>query len=671
MALLRISILLMLISVGSICAQDSLLSVRNYSVTVSADILPLPIPKITLRWITDSTATNYSISRKTQHSGWVELASISGSATSYSDTTVTIGQMYEYQISKQVKIANKDISGFGYVASGIEIPPIRTQGKLLFIIDSENAAALGKLVDTFIRTLTGDGWTVRKKIVSRAEQFSREKVKEVKNLIQKEYIADTTLSAVLLFGRVAVPYSGNFAPDNHPDHFGAWATDCYYGDVSPSLIDARWSDLYISDSASDRKENWNKRLDGKFDQSTLVSDIDIPIGRVDFYNLPKVPESEEQLLREYLHRNINYRTKKTDTEYKAIVDDNFGVYGGESFAQSGWSNFGGLVGNSAISEGKLLAIPTNKPYLWGYGCGPSYYTSISGVGNTEQFSDRPVNAVFMMLFGSYCGDWDSEDNILRAALASKPAALATMWSGRPIWRVHPMGMGATLGYCTVLSQNNDGSIYVSNSYARGTHIALMGDPTLKMNIVPMPGTVKVNISGNLAAISWDAPLEKVQGYCIYRKEIMGNFTYIATSSATSWTDSQTVFGAEYMVRSLDLVHSPSGSYYSLSSGAFSSEIPLGFDENNIENNTAIDIVPNPAHTDVTITFNHPTHNLVTIEILNSMGSVIHHNTANLTTQHSYQWNCFDNSNQPVPSGIYFVKITDGNCSYLRKIVVIR
>jgi len=671
MALLKTTILLLIIGINSLYSQDSSVTVRHYSVTVSADVTSL-FSNINLHWRGDTSALTYTISRRTQNSGWTELGTFDRNITSLIDATINIGQLYEYQVSKRVRINDKEVTGYGYVASGIEIPPTETQGKLLLLIDDGNAGKLGKLIDTFIRVLTGDGWTVSTRIVSRAEQFSQEKVKEVKNIIQKEYTADSSITAVLLLGRVAVPYSGNFAPDNHPDHVGAWASDCYYGDVTPSLIDARWSDLYVSDSSSIRQENWNKRLDGKFDQSTIVSDIDLAVGRVDFFNLPDVPESEEQLLRNYLHRNINYRTKQIIPENKAIIDDNFGVYGGEAFAQAGWSNFGGLVGNSSISNGKILTIPNGNPYSWSYGCGPSNFTSISGVGSTSEFSNRPVNSIFMMLFGSYCGDWDSENNVLRAALASKPSALATMWSGRPIWRVHPMGMGATLGYCTLLSQNNDGSIYVSNSYSRGTHIALMGDPTLKMNCIAMPRNLQLTESGNLANLTWESPTEPVAGYYIYRKLTEGRYTRIGSTSALHWTDSTAVVGVEYMVRALGLVKSPSGSYYSLSSGIFSHGIPVSVDEAKTTDNSMISITPNPAQNNMTIRFNIPIQNPFTIEILNSLGEVIRKDEITaINTQNAWQWNCYDDNNQQVTSGVYFVKIISENISYFQKVVVIR
>ena len=59
-----------------------------------------------------------------------------------------------------------------------------------------------------------------------------------------------------------------------------------------------------------------------------------------------------------------------------------------------------------------------------------------------------------MLFGSYFGDWDSSSNLMRGALASDGGALTCGWAGRPHWYLHPMAMGATVGDCLMLTQNN-------------------------------------------------------------------------------------------------------------------------------------------------------------------------------------------------------------------------
>ncbi len=641
-------------------------AVSAYSVTLSAAASGADKHLITLSWLPDTTAQSYTVSRKLPSQNyWTDLIELTTIAAEFTDSTVQIGVEYEYQITKESKINDKRITGYGYISSGINVPRADTHGKILLLIDSVTNQSLPSLIARYEQALTGDGWMVVRRLVPRAETFSREKVRQVKSIIQKEYDADKSLTSVFLFGRVAVPYSGNFAPDNHTNHHGAWAADCFYGDVFPSSIDARWSDLYVVDTMGERSQNWNKRLDGKFDQSSIISDIDLAIGRVDFYDMPAASETETKLLADYLERNIRYRTKELAPESKAIIDDNFGVYGGEAFAQAGWSNFGGLVGKENVLSGKLLNIDTQKPYLWAYGCGPGVYTSIGGVGSSDDFLKSPVPAVFMMLFGSYLGDWDSQNNVLRAALASKPAALATMWSGRPIWRVHPLGMGATLGECAKLTQNNDGLMYAGNTYARGTHITLLGDPTLTMNIIAPPKNLKrTQLTTEMVSLDWTPSPESVEEYYVYRKVAPTGFERVAViaSPLTHWTDSVAPFGAEYMVRARMLVQSPSGSYYAFSQAAFSSA-PLSVSEDDTQEET-IELSPNPTNNTVHIQLSAP----ATIEVYSAFGQRIAFLGSGMSNG---EWNGKDTSGLPVPSGVYFLRITTSKSIFTRQLVVMR
>ncbi|MBK9247859.1 MAG: T9SS type A sorting domain-containing protein [Ignavibacteria bacterium] len=644
-------------------AQD-VPAVSNYSVTLSAIVSENSSARITLQWLSDTAAYQFTISRKlpTQNY-WIDQITLSNLVTSYTDSTIQTDVEYEYQITKESIINGKNITGYGYIASGINIQRSDYHGKMLLIIDSVTNQSLPSLLARYEQALAGDGWTVIRKVVPRAETFSREKVRQVKSIIQKEYDADKSLSTVFLFGRVAVPYSGNFAPDNHSNHHGAWAADCYYGDVFPSSIDARWSDLYVVDTMGERSQNWNKRLDGKFDQSSIISDIDLAIGRVDFYDMPAANDSELQLLTNYLERNIRYRTKEFATESKAIIDDNFGVYGSEAFAQAGWSNFDGLVGKDNVFNGKLLNINSTKPIQWAYGCGSGVYTSIGGVGSSEDFLKTPVQAVFMMLFGSYLGDWDSQNNVLRAALASKPAALATMWSGRPIWRVHPLGMGATLGECTKLTQNNEGLVYAGNTYARGTHIALLGDPTLTMNIIAPPKNLKLTqFNGSKSRLDWMQSTDSVQEYYIYRKVPLGGFERIAVidSPLTHWTDSLVPFGAEYMVRARALILSPSGSYFAFSQGVISRD-PLSVNLQDEQEET-IELSPNPTDNTVKIHVSMP----ATIEVYSAFGQRIVLLGEGIS---NCEWNCKDSNDLPVSSGVYFLRISTSKSIFTRQLVV--
>src|SRR6185436_8869270 len=112
--------------------------------------------------------------------------------------------------------------------------------------------------------------------------------------------------------------------------------------------------------------------------------------------------------------------------------------------------------------------------------GGGYYTC-NGVGSSDDFSTNDIQSVFTMFFGSYFGDWDNESDFLRAPLGSTTYGLTAAWAGRPHWFFHHMGLGETIGYSTRLSQNNNGLYSPVSSGSRQVHIALMGDPTLRMH----------------------------------------------------------------------------------------------------------------------------------------------------------------------------------------------
>jgi hypothetical protein len=214
-------------------------------------------------------------------------------------------------------------------------------------------------------------------------------------------------------------------------------------------------------------------------------------------------------------------------------------------------------------------LATNS-YLWGYGCGGGTYTSAAGVGSTTDFATKDPRVVFTMFFGSYFGDWDSQNNFLRAALGTTNYTLTSAWVGRPYWQLHHMALGETIGFSTRLSQNND-SLYASGLYSRWVHIALMGDPTLRMHIVAPPSGFLVATNGfGGVDLSWNASPDTVLGYHVYRAPTAaGPFTRLTTDliSGTNYTD-PVLTNNVYMVRAVKLEVSGSGSYYNASQGIF-------------------------------------------------------------------------------------------------------
>ncbi len=502
-----ISAIAIVASVALMTLSSSLSAIEatwDYAVQISAAVETSPA-RVTLTWPQDTSFTpnSYTIYRKSlDATSWGSGTSLPGTATSYTDTSVSVGSSYEYQVVK----STSGHTGYGYIYVGIQASLTDNRGKLVLIVDNTHASTLASELKRLQQDLVGDGWTVLRHDVARNDS-----VVNVKNLIKADYAADPSqVKAVFLFGHVPVPYSGNIVPDGHyPDHQGAWPADAFYGDM-----DGSWTDSSVNNNSATEPRNRNVPGDGKFDQSDLPSNIELQVGRVDLANLPgrqywggpATFSSEQELLRNYLNKDHAWRFKQLTAPVRALVFDDFGIRGGEAFAASAYRNFGPFVGANNITtlRNKGEWIPTLKGnnYLWAYGSGAGSYTSIGGLGSTGQYQDgttvelvnADIKAVFTLVMGSWLGDWDTEDNIMRSILATRTEGLVSAWSGRPHWFCQHMGLGMNIGYAARLTQNNpkDGTYNTAvNSAARQIHIALMGDPTLRMHVVAPPSNLNV------------------------------------------------------------------------------------------------------------------------------------------------------------------------------------
>ncbi|MDB6017633.1 MAG: hypothetical protein JWR19_2122 [Pedosphaera sp.] len=557
----------------------------EYAVQVSANAQTSPA-QITLSWPQDTTITpsSYTVYRKSlDGTSWGSGTTLPGTATSFVDNNVTVGSAYEYQI---VKVTSA-YTGYGYIYAGLNAQMIESRGKLVLLVDNTYAADLTNELVRLQRDLIGDGWTVLRHDVSRTDT-----VPNIKALIQSDYNADqANVKAVFLFGHVPVPYSGDIVPDGHvPGHQGAWPADAYYGDMN-----GNWTDNSVNDTGAEDARNHNVPGDGKFDQSVIPSTVELMVGRVDLANMPgrltwggpATFPSERDLLRNYLNKDHKFRVGQMPMPRRGIVGDYFGIRNGESFAASGWRNFAPFFGANNITflPDKGTWIPTlhNDAYLWAYGCGAGSLTSIGGIGNTGQYNDgttpemvgADVKAVFTLLFGSWFGDWDAEDDIMRGVLALPTYGLTSAWSGRPHWFVHHMALGEPIGYSARLTQNNhDGGLYQNqvNPAAGQIHVALMGDPTLRMHPVVPVGNLAATRNSSGVNLNWSASSDSVVGYHVYRASSMaGPFTRLTSSpvNATSFVDATGTSGSfVYMVRAVKLETSGSGTYFNPSEGMF-------------------------------------------------------------------------------------------------------
>ncbi len=551
------------------------------------------VPRIKLSWtqkLQSSITTQKLYRREKGDTTWALLSDLTATQTSFSDSTALAGVEYEYWMQRKFTGISPNVA-LGYLSSGVKVPAIQSRGRLILAIDSTMVAPLAAEIALLKTDLAADGWTVRTVITPRTGT-----VPATKALIESAYDEDpVNTRSLFLLGRVPVPYSGSLGPDGHPDHVGTWPADSFYGD-----FDGVWTDSTVNITSASGTRNDNVPGDGKYDQSTLPSAVELEIGRVDFAEMNLAPSSEYSeivLLRRYLRQEHQFRHKLgayASIPRRSIIRDGFGHLNSiEPIAIQAWSTALSSIGNevdvASNNQWFTDSFASGKTYLFGHGCGGGSFTSVTNMGTSTDFGTKPSRAVFTSLFGSYFGDWAGPNSVLRAAICGNAdgtsLGLTSLWSGRPHWYTHQVGMGETWGYATRASVNTgfDGSSnrYVpSTTASKGIHIALMGDPTLRIHIVEPPRGLAASGSSGNVQLSWKASGDSaVAGYHVYRgTSPSGPFVQLTTSPLTTpgYIDSTATSGLTftYLVKTLKLESVPGGSYYNLSIGSQVTATPL-------------------------------------------------------------------------------------------------
>ena len=665
-------IYLIIFTFGAVTKSET---TKDHAVMVTVTTDTIPSPRIKLSFPLD-TAIEYTIYRKyILDDDWGEPAALlPGTATEFVDSNIRTGRGFEYKVKK--KLAGFD--AFFYTYAGIDVPQTEYRGIALLLIDSTVSALMGNELSVYENDLITDGWIVHKHFVPRAEKFNPQAVVRVKKIITDEYnLYNNEIKAIILLGRVPVPYSGDAAVDEHdPDHRGAWPADLYYGE-----IDGLWTDNKINETRPDRDENKNVPGDGKFDQVSIPSDVDIPVGRIDFYNLPGMSLSEVELLKRYLDKNHKFRHKLISIDDRCLIDDRFGMYSNEAFAANAWMNFAALEGPAQIDSGSYIKDMANKSYLWSYGCNSGGYTSVLRVAYVPEFNTLQYNSIFTILFGSYLGDWDSEDNIMRVAIASEPSILTCCWSSRPFWQFQHMSLGETIGFSTLLSQNNQYLYETSGLYGyRLIHIALMGDPTLKMQYVAPPSNLiilssTISPDSQYINMKWDKPVDSdIIGYNIYRTDSLNTKFEKLNSfpvNDTYFTDYNPIYGKNiYMVRAVKNQHSASGNYFNLSQGIIA-ETDLPKINFTMMTAPVFNVYPNPVSERVYIAFLQQVTTRFTLGIYDMSGRLIRIIGAGRIPpgRYLYTWDLHDINRVKVTTGIYFIKFSTNEGTTVTKVFV--
>lgn len=566
----------------------------DWAVPVEAAVSAIPSPSITIKWPLESRATGYVISRKSlSDNTWVHVGTASGSAISWTDENVIEGQAYEYQVERTTTIlAYTDawaprylspLTSYGYIYSGINVPSVDHRGTVILIVDDTVAGACAPELATLQEDLVGDGWSVIRHDVGRGTvngpsgpgSYEKTGAPLVKQLIVNDYLKNPNeVKSVFLFGHVPVPYSGNFAPAGHaPGHQGAFPADVYYGDM-----DGVWTDtvvnVEVADASSMYYTCWNIPGDGKFDQSWVPSEVELEVGRVDLWGMGA---DETGLLKQYLTKDHNHRHALTVLPRRTLIMEGSGD-NWMGISQGGWRSWSPLVGPGNLDSGWFYnKLVTNAEAYLGFCLTGSGDNARVGSGNrtttvySGDFLNTDIKAAFCMSWGSHHGDWDHSQNLLRAPLTSSTFGLTSIYGYYPSSYLHTLGIGGTFGEAIRLKQNNTTTYaQYDASHSGGVHIALMGDPTLRLFAVKPPSALNIGKdSDNHPVLSWHASTDSaLVGYYVYRgADRNGPFARLTPEpvSQTTWTDSSVASGTfTYQVKAAKHESTASGTYINTS-----------------------------------------------------------------------------------------------------------
>lgn len=632
----------------------------------------LPNGGVSLTWPAISYSGVFDIYKRTnqQTQSWGSIiASVPGNQSTFTDNSVKKGEAFEYQLVKRL---GSTVEAIGYIYAGNALAEPNSYPGIILLIDSNYSLPLQAEINTLQNDLRQESYLVQTIFAGRTES-----VVEVKKRIESVYNASKVKPECLfIIGHVPVPYSGFYSadgpnppPDGHIEgsgnHTGAWPADVFYG-----IMDGEFTDEFVTCVTGAQTRHHNVPGDGKFDQSKLSAEAVLEVGRVDFFNMPAFKSNDTLLTQKYLQRNHAWRTAQWKVTERALIDNNFT---GFNLASTGYANFAAIIGSDSTFDNRdYITSQKNGGYLWSYGCGAGSYTSCNGIGNTNSFVNDSFENVFTILAGSFFGDWDIQNNFLKAPIASK--SLASFWGGIPKWYVHHMAMGERIGKGAKITQNNNGFYFTGNfnSSANSMHIALMGDPTLKMrNLEPMQN-LSAKSEDKKVYLHWPR-LQPSSEYAVYIVDSANN-TYSKLHSGTIldtfFVDNNNHYSGQYLyaVKAIQLEKTASGTYYNTGAAAFARVNHINNVAKEGETTFSCKVFPNPISSEQTlkIEFTLKQNSPVEVQIFDMQGRLVWFSQYADNMAGAKQITI---GKMPVPAGIYFLQVQAASSQFVQKLVV--
>lgn len=598
------------------------LSTNTLFLTATPELNP---PSITLNWSAISN-TYYRIERRTRLSPeWTLIGSFR--PPTFTDTNVVIGREYEYRVGTDSHVP-ADLFPFAdplhaTVLTGIRLPPKVSPGHALLIVDRTltNNLTFSRAADALTRDLWSEGWVVTRYNGPRHDDVvwanNPARMLEVKGWIQSYAAAHPgQVQAIVLLGHLPIPRSGMINPDGHG--YRPLPTDLYYAD-----FDGPWTDA-TNWIATPGVITPNIAGDGIFDQELVppngsgIAAVEAAVGRIDFARMPvfatgSAPRSEVDLISQYVTKARKFRRRDTVLPERVVYGSYFTANGEQErfdglghHLQKLATRIDAAVGGVSLGtrvEGDFFVAqePATWGILGGYGGGYHVVHSLTAVNlyhgivphfTADLISDAGEPPIaFSVMEASFINQWDEPDHIGRGLLATRNYGLTWCYAGstRVEWQFPAMAMGLSVGEAWVRTHNDAWnwallSMSFGSGYGTGVRVfggsrtqggyiygTLLGDPTLRSAPVSPPASVSgsTNAPGDIV-LSWGASPDTGVQYQVYRSSagVGGKWRPLTEVGVTSrtFTDTEPVAGAVYMVRSVALKTTGSGSFTNLSAG---------------------------------------------------------------------------------------------------------
>ncbi len=567
-------------------------------VPMEATVSTSPL-SITLKF---ARAGSYEIYRKAAYdTTWSAsaVATLPANSTSWTDTAVTEGVLYEYKavlfgagVTAGAYWANSN--PVGHILSGIKVDQTQPRGRLVLVVTTDVQTELAPELAQYKADLIADGWMIHEIPVAPMAKYDAYGIDTnadgiadsnfpaehiaLRNQIIAVYNAyPGEVKNVVILGRAPVARTGlaGINPDGHGERC-TLAADAYYADVNGT-----WTDTGNNYYPMTYTDEVNGPGDNRFDatKTTQTGPVEMGFGRIDISNGLIF---EKTGLRTYLGKLHRYKTAAADFRpgRKVAIRDGF-----SNVEETGWATgpaVSGMANVDAFDIPDLPAVPSGNDADQAYAAQHGPYLFYFKGSGSPAFSNGG-KAVFWTGMQSHWGFWwEFTKNQMPRRLGDDDFTLSFTWS---IWGVryfyHRMAMGLDAGDMMRVSINNVSPIIGTYSwstadvgngnYSASLFMSHMGDPTLRLFMFEPPADLGVQKISSAAQLTWTAsPASGVIGYHVYRSAVPeGPFVRVTTTpvAGTQFTDSIPATGAmTYMVRAVRLEVTGSGSFFNASLG---------------------------------------------------------------------------------------------------------